>query len=510
MEQLRSTVLGKTSLLNVLDTLVAAAIGFIITYLFTHHSGIGVSPDSIAYVSSARNVLHSGQLMDYTAHPLVDFPAGFPLLLAAGLGLTKIDPLAFMPLLNPLMFSVLVALCGYMADRMGYPSRWYKSLLLLCIALSPALIEVYIMLWSETLFIILSVVFMIALRRYLYRHSMSMLLTVACICAVTCTIRYAGITLIATGGILLLLEKYPSLAEKIKHLFVFGLVSISLLTVNLIRNYHLTRTLTGMRQKGVTPLLRNIYYYGNTFTGWFFYGTTHYHLCLIIGLVLITLLVIYFTRGVPALLKEYPSFVRIALTFALLYTIFIVLSATLSRFEQINSRLLSPLYIPLVFGLAYPLSLFTRKATLRSSRRWWRIAAVGFFLLIISSQLVADNQWRSDIDDDGIGGYTEDMWSDSPLVQFLQSKPSPFRTGYIIYSNSPEGVYYFCGRHCQLLPQKAFPAPISEYYAAPHQYLIMFNDGDNDAILTLPDILAHKQMTLLHQFTDGAVYITKD
>ena len=70
-------MLKKIPLLKYSDTLATAIVGFIITYLFTHHSGIGVSPDSIAYVSAARNLLHQGKLMDYTGHPLVDFPAGY-------------------------------------------------------------------------------------------------------------------------------------------------------------------------------------------------------------------------------------------------------------------------------------------------------------------------------------------------------------------------------------------------------------------------------------------------
>lgn len=510
-------MLRRISLLKYWDTLATAIVGFAITYLFTHHSGIGVSPDSIAYVSAARNWVHQGRLADYTGHPLVDFPAGFPLILAGILGLTHVDPFAFMPLVCPLMFAFLIATCGYMADRMGYPSLWYKTLLLICIALSPALIEVYIMLWSETLFIVMSVLFMVTLRRYLYLHNIWVLLLVGVICAVSCTIRYAGITMIGAGGLLLLFEKYPSFKIKLQHLFLFGVVSVSLLVINLLRNEYVSGTLTGRRQKGETPLLRNIYFYGNTFNDWFFFGSAHYRLCLILGLALLTLLSLLFTRSlsgpwfkqIPALFRGYPAFVRIALTFALLYSAFMVISATFSRYEPIDSRLLSPLFIPMVFSLAYPLSLFTRRAG-EKGKRWWKLVGIVFFGLVLSSQLMADYQWYSDIEDAGIGGYTEDIWKDSPLVQFLQSKPSPLIPRYTLYSNSPEGVYFFCNRHCQLLPQQAFEGPIRQFYAEGHQYVIWFNDGDNDAILTQEQVLSHKRMILVKHFTDGAVYMTED
>jgi hypothetical protein len=489
-----------------LDTFLAAVAGFVITYVFTHHSGIGVSPDSISYVSAARNVLHTGTLMDFTTRPLVDFPAGYPLILAALLALTHIDPFAFMPLMDPLLFALLIVLCGYLADKAAYPSPWTKTALLACIALSPALIEVYIMLWSETLFIVLIVLFLISLHRFMRLRTTSSLLVTAGVCALACTIRYAGVTLVATGGFLILLEKYPSFKDKFKHLLLFGTVSVSLLVINLARNYHISGTLTGKRQKGVTPLLRNIYYYGSTFTGWFFYGTDHYRLCLSLGLVFLTLLVLLFT---PVLLKEYPSLVRIALAFSLVFSLFMVVSATVSRYEQMDSRLLSPLYIPLLVSLAYPLARFGRNAS-RSARRWWKAFAVVCLLLVLSSQLLADYQWNSDISDAGIGGYTEDIWKDSPLVQFLRAKQASFLPGYTLYSNSPEAVYFFTGRHCQLLPQKAFPGPIRQFFAQGHQYLIWFDDGDNPAILTQETVLAGKRLKLLGHFEDGAVYMTAD
>lgn len=500
----------RVTLQRSLYTLVPALGGFILTYWFIHRSGVGVSPDSIAYVSGAHNLVQSGHLVDYTTHPLVDFPAGYPLLLAFLMRVTQADPLVILQFLNPLLFALLIGLCGYMADRMGFPGRWYKPLLLVCVMLSPALIEVYIMLWSEAVFVVLTVLFMITLRRYLYRHSWAALLVVAAVSALACTMRYAGVTLVGTAGLLLLLERRPSWKQKWAHILSYGLVSVSLLAINLVRNYSVSGTLTGMRQKGVTPLLRNLYYYGDTFTGWFLFGTTHYQLCLIIGLVLLLLLILLFTRGIRRLAGEYPAFVGIALTFSLLYSVFMVLSATVSRYEEINSRLLSPLYVPLVFSLAFPLAWFTRRASRRFSRRAWRVGALGVLLLVLSSQLLADYQWYSDVAEGGIGGYTEDDWDDSPLVKFLEARPSPFLPGYTLYSNSPEGVYFFGGYSCQLLPQKAFPSTIAPYYAAPRQYLVWFDDGTNDAILSLQDVIGHKRMRLVQQFTDGAVYVSEE
>lgn len=494
--------LARISLLRRSFTLLPAAAGFLISYWFIHRSGVGVSPDSISYVSAAHNLVQSGRLIDYTTHPLVDFPAGYPMLLALLMRLTHADPLDILQFLDPALFAALIGLCGYMADRMGFPSRWYKPILLVCIVLSPALIEVYIMLWSEAVFIILVVLFMITFRRYLYRHSLGTLLLSAAVAGLSCTMRYAGVTLVATGGLLLLFERGRWNSTRVGHILCYGAVASSLLVWNLWRNLSASGTLTGARQKGITPLLRNISYYGDTFSGWFLFGNSRYLIGLIVGLAILLVLILLVTRGVPRLKGEYPTFIRIGLAFSLLYSVFMVLSATISRYEEINSRLLSPLYIPLVFSLAFPLGWLSRRIA-------WRVAAVAVLVVVLSSQVLADYQWYADVAEGGIGGYTEDDWDDSPLVKFLEG-PSPFLPGYTLYSNSPEGVYFFGGYSCQLLPQKAFPGPIAQYYTGSRQYLVWFDDGTNDAILSLQDVLTHKQMKLVRQFTDGAVYITGD
>ena len=39
------------------DSLIASVAGFFTIYFFTQHGGIGISPDSIAYTSAARNLI---------------------------------------------------------------------------------------------------------------------------------------------------------------------------------------------------------------------------------------------------------------------------------------------------------------------------------------------------------------------------------------------------------------------------------------------------------------------
>src|ERR1700712_3178738 len=82
------------------DTLVAAAAGFVFMQLYCRHSGIGVSPDSVTYISSARHILQDFKFRAFDDLPVVDFPAGYPLFLAGLSFITRLDCLVYGPILN--------------------------------------------------------------------------------------------------------------------------------------------------------------------------------------------------------------------------------------------------------------------------------------------------------------------------------------------------------------------------------------------------------------------------
>ena len=52
-----------TPYLKNLDSLIAAIIGYYAIYLFTNYSGVGLSPDSIMYASTATNMQGHGSIL---------------------------------------------------------------------------------------------------------------------------------------------------------------------------------------------------------------------------------------------------------------------------------------------------------------------------------------------------------------------------------------------------------------------------------------------------------------
>src|ERR1700751_4247667 len=99
------------------DALLAGLIGFFVIQFLCSYGGIGVSPDSVVYISTAQNIHDHGTINDFTNMPVMDFPAFYPIFLSRIVFLTGRTVLAFGPILDGLLFGLLIWLCGWMINR---------------------------------------------------------------------------------------------------------------------------------------------------------------------------------------------------------------------------------------------------------------------------------------------------------------------------------------------------------------------------------------------------------
>ncbi len=97
-----------------------------------------------------------------------------------------------------------------------------NGLLLACIVLSPALQEVYSMLWSETIFLLLLLLFTIAIKKYLERPGMKWLIISAVLVSLACVNTVCGIVLVGIGLFLIFFEGKLSWGKRIQHCICFG------------------------------------------------------------------------------------------------------------------------------------------------------------------------------------------------------------------------------------------------------------------------------------------------
>lgn len=487
-----------------IDSMIAALIGGVLIILFTNHNGLGISPDSIYYTSASDAWVKGNGWIQFDQTPLVMFPVGYPFLLGILHFIFPQGIIPFMPFVNALLFAIVILLSGVMLEKINL-SKWFKWILLLFIVFSPTLIEIYSMLWSETLFIVEILVFIFCTHIYFTNANFKNLLMMALVAAFATITRFAGVTLIMTGGLLLLLENRLNFVQKVKEILIFSCVSISLLVINLSRNLYLTNTFTGIRQKGQTAFATNLKLVGEVIADWL-PGTQFINgFSLIIGAVfIITLSSIFLYRTKKGL--AHNSYEKIAATFSIVFAFFMLVSATLSRYEPINSRLMSPLYIPFLFTLGFygkSLVQLVRNSFFKKITQW--LLAV---LSIISLYEfgVYDQSNYKEVHEGGIGSYSDDDWAFSPLLKELQVNHSYFQMGQPVYSNASHAVYYYAHENISILPEKAHAQKVDMFNQLPQNILIWFHNEENFDLLSLEEIKMQKKLTVLKEFKDGIIF----
>jgi len=497
-----------------LDAVPVAIAGFFIIQALCAYGGIGITPDSIVYISTAQHIHDQGAINDFTNMPLMDFPAFYPIFLSGIQFLTGHGVMAFGPALNGLLFALVIFLCGWMMNRFLHRSRGYTLVLLLIIAGSPCLLEVYSMIWSETLFLVLSLLFMIGCYHYFRTHAMRWLVFIGLIAGLACVTRYAGISLAGMGGLLMLCDAGLRWGRrKLGHIGLYVVLSSLFLSLNLYRNKHVTGTLTGYREPGITPLWLNIHDFGSVLCGWLPFLSDRYQAATgiaVLFIILITGLFLFrFFRKTC-----FFSIDTIALSYFVVYTAFILFTATVSRFQQLDSRLLSPLFLPWLWGSTCWINGALRRSTSASFRR-----RVGLGLCLVAAGCFIAGEFQtfqenwSGIHDAGIPGYTENTWRKSETMAFVRAHRDSLE--YIprmgtLYSDAFEGLWFLAGVRSDLLPHKDNADDIRYMMKADRFTVIWFDDAVNTDLISIDFIKTKKPLVRETHFSDGAIYYFQD
>ena len=488
-----------------LDSFIFACIGFYVIYLFTSYSGVGLSPDSLMYASAADSFQAHGNMMTFNKTPITFFPVFYPFFLGVIQFFSRNNPIVAGSIINCFLFAGVVFTSGWIMERFVSHSRIYKWIILIAIILSPALLEIYSFLWSETLFILEVLFFIIAYWKYTHDHSMKALIIVAVITAISCITRYAGVTIIGTGGLLILLDDKLPIRKKIEHALLYGIISISLLTANLLFNRFATGLSTGTREPSITPFSKNLYFVGTVINDWgSLSDKADAYAILITSVIMLSLIGVLVWKTWKRRINSYEN---IVIAFAVVYGGFIIVSATISRYEQINSRLLSPMFIPLLISCTcwVPDVL----VDIHQKALKYSLAAIAIIMMLAFeySTALTDYQRYDDENDYGIPGYSDDSWNKSEFAPYLRSHKSMFKPDIPIFSDANEAVYLFTGLSSELVPHKYFQADVDKFYLKKKFYLIWFHSLYNKELISLKDIMAHKKLKKIASKKEGEVYL---
>ncbi len=189
--------------------LVLAAFAGVATWVATRH-GPGLSPDSVTYLSAARNLAAGHGYLDLTGQANTTFAPGYPALLAAGhvIGFSLTTAAR---LVNVASFAAIVVLSWALLRRHVTSTR-LALVATAAVALSPAVLNVADEAWSEPLFCVVLLVFLLVLEDVIAAHPPSARLVAAAglTAGIAFLVRYAAAALIITGVLVLLAARRPT------------------------------------------------------------------------------------------------------------------------------------------------------------------------------------------------------------------------------------------------------------------------------------------------------------
>jgi hypothetical protein len=414
--------------------------------------GVGVTHDSIFYLTSARNFIEGRGLQwsasDGSLRLLTHFPPLYPLFLAFMMVIGLPDAMAATGL-TVLLFGLNIFTAGFLVYRFSQ-SLLLSILTAIALAVSESFVSLHLLALSEPLFIWLMMSSMGILGMYFEKPKRNFLVTAAIVSGLAVITRYIGLAIIATGLLALVFIEKTSFRTRIINVLTYLSVSLLPLMIWIVRN----RLLSGFTTN--RTFIFHPMDWGNrklgfeTIADWFTVSPAPYKTTIAItGLFVVVLLFLclwlgwrlVFLRNVKS--GQYGGFGLgfLFILFSLIYLAFLLASLTFfDASTRLDGRILAPIYIS---------SLIAVFLLLGSLSSRWQLVGGGVFLIILALHVPATTNILVDFRENG-RGFTGKTWKESQALAYFRGNMNDS----LIYSNQGMALYYLTGRTIYEIPEK--------------------------------------------------------
>jgi hypothetical protein len=496
--------------------IILGLLGFVgasIILILTSHYGTGLTPDSVAYISAARNLSEGNGFLTYNGTHLVAQPPLYPILLAVIKKIFFIDPVISAGYVNAILFGLIIYFSGLLLFR------YLKSFALVLLGtvfvlISYVLVQTSLMALTEPLFIFLVILVIYFFEKYQSKKDFVSFFLFSISVAMACLTRYTGITIVLTGVICICLWGKGSSKEKFLHSLVFIIITIIPVGIWILRNYVISGTLIGQRAESSYTLVQNLEYFYLTVFPWFLPLNSN-SICFIIILLIVTALVLYRIKSCKSWNNNASKLIGPTLLFVLFYSATIVVSSTTTAYDKISDRLLSPTYIPIVIILFF----ITDKGLSRLAKSINRKLVTGLFVIIIVMLMryPAKNTKRIIDEYQNLSGwgYSCNLWKESETIKYL-SQNKTLSNNCTLISNEPAAVYILTNLYSKSSPAKTYynsnqliDVNLNSKNSWPNYgrvCIIWFDNTNRNFLYSIDELKKKVDMTEVIHLKDGEIY----
>ena len=425
-------------------------------------SGVGVSPDSVIYLSAADSFAAGTGLKPIAFHysprvpggePLVSFPPVYPLLLSLS-GIPYINRVGGVRGLHSLLFAANIFLVGLIVYLVTARSALAALIGILLFVSSARILEIHTMAWSETPFILFILLAALLLMRHLATPNYLLLVGASLSAGLAITTRYAGLTILPPMIITILLLDDARLKSRIRECLIIVGIGIFPLVLWLLRNRLVADSATN-RSLAFHPLKHADFNdMGSSLVAFWvpFSGSAYLKIVVLFSgacLVLTGIVMALKSRRCEQSEKINAGMQMFAAVFITTYLLFLcAYNSFMDPAVGLSTRVLSPVYAPaiiLVICVTYKLTRLGTRVPL-----WRGFLVLSFALIAINARYAVS--FAAERHNDG-SGYASRAWAGSRSIEYLRNS-SEVRT---TYSNGIDAVHFLTKKKALRIPAKIDP-----------------------------------------------------
>lgn len=504
---------NRNVLINIVTYSFLAVLGiaaFRMVLTSTSLYGPGMSSDAINYLSTAKHLMEGDGYTNYSGQAYVHWPPLFPTVLAL-LGLGGIEPLSGVRFFNAVCFGLIV-FCSGLIFSLKIKSR----LLVLCgasaVLLSFTLLRVSVYAWSEPFFIFLNILFVLSMTRFLETGKNSWLISAGVVTALACLQKYAGIGVVLSGAVsIILFSRESSWYRRLPRAVLFGILTLVPVGIWLIHNKMRAATAAEFYPDFNMGIFQEITRTLSLITPWFVTEKiSHVSRLVIMG----TFVCMLITAGIFRRYKFGKSMgnrmlIKMAGTYMIAYTCFTMTASVLVNADA-NARLLSPIFVFLILLLLLGLESISELLAVVLKKKWlsYSVIILCCFSWLLSYPLPIIRQKISSHKKYGVPGYNSMYWHRSEVINWLKTH----RLDGNVFSNEAPVVYFLTGHTASMSPSRGrgrdgnIEKFKQQLALKEKNYLIWYYKNWREHLYDLNELSSMFKLEQVAQFRDGAIF----